>query len=66
MNTEAVAAIGAAARREPLAHAVALRMSAADRQRLDRLATEAGCTPTAAARALVLRALDAIEAKVAA
>lgn len=63
MNPEAVAAIGAAARREPLAHSIALRLSDTDRERLRRLAAEAGCTPTATARHLVLRALDAIEAK---
>lgn len=62
MNPAAVAAVGAAARREPLAHSIALRLSDTDRERLRRLAAEAGCTPTAAARYLVLRGIAACEA----
>jgi hypothetical protein len=63
MNPEAVAAIGAATKRETLSRLVNLRLSPTDAERLQRIATEAGTSPTAAARAIVLRSLDAIEAK---
>lgn len=67
MDPQAVAAVASATkRREPLSWLVNLRLSESDGERLRRLAAEAETSSAAAARALVLKALDAIESKVAA
>lgn len=64
MNPEAVAAVASATkRREPLTRLVNLRLNESDAARLGRLAAEAETSNAEAARCLVLRALDAIEAK---
>lgn len=63
MNAEIAANLGAAVKAERRSRLINLRLTAPDSARLRRLASEAGIRPAEAARLLVLRSLNAIDAK---